>query len=105
MIPITELRVSIEKTASPVGNAVLKTFKFIGKHPWLTIGTATGATLAAKGILSAAEKIHPLHQIYREETKNKILKDQRSLLQQMVESKKEKPITGLKQKLSIPPLT
>jgi len=100
MIPVKEIRTSIEKNAGNTGilwKSIGGTLKLMGKYPKTTI-----ATLLA---LSAAKNIHPLHQIVREETKNKILKDQNLILKEILKSNKKEPIKSREKKLIIPPLT
>lgn len=105
MIPIKEMRKSIEKTAGPAGKAVWKgigsTFKLMGKYPKTTIALAAGTA----GAIALADKIHPLHQMVREETKNKLMKEQNVILKDILRSKKEVAVEPKKKKLITPPLT
>ena len=116
MIPVRELRISLEKSAG-IGDAFARGFrkevpkrksgivsgllKFIYRHPIATIG----AGLATAGTLSLANKLHPLHQMFREETKNVILKDQNKILLDILNQGKKKPTKSTGQKLVVPPLT
>ncbi len=105
MIPVREIRSSIEKTAGPVGKTIWKgiggTLKFMGKHPKSTLG----AIAATAGVVALADKVHPLHQMFREETKNVILKDQNKILLDILKTNKGKPPAAKPQKKIIPPLT
>ena len=105
MIPIRELRMSLEKIAGPVSKSIWKgiggTFKLIGKYP----KTSIGAAAATLGAVTLADKIHPLHQMFREETKNVILKDQNRILLDILNQGKKKPIKSIGQKLVVPQLT
>lgn len=101
MIPINHTRLHMEKNAE-VGSLAWAVIK---KHPFLTVGALGGlGTLAA---LKAAKVVHPLHQIGSEERKRGLMKDQRSLLKEiLLEQKKgnyKKPKS--KQKLIAHPLT
>ena len=105
MIPVSEFRRSLEKTAGPVGKAAWKgiggTLKFMGEWPKTTLG----AVIATAGAVALADKVHPLHQMFREETKNVILKDQNKILLDILKSSKEKPIKPKGQKRVAFPLT
>ena len=96
---------SFEKVSGPIGKAIWDgvggTLKLMGKYPKTTLGLIAGTA----GTVALATKIHPLHQMVREETKNKILKDQNVILSKILESKKEVAAKPKGQKLVIPPLT
>ena len=107
MIPLSVN--SFEKVAGPVSESIWKgigkgisgTFKLIGKYP----KTSIGAAAATLGAVALADKIHPLHQMFREETKNVILKDQNRILLDILNQEKKKPTKSTGQKLVVPPLT
>ena len=105
MIPISEFRKSLEKTAGPVSKAVWNgvggTLKFMGKHPKSTLG----AIAVTAGTVALANKIHPLHQMFREETKNVILNDQNKILLDILKATKDKPVEIKGQKKVVFPLT
>jgi len=70
-----------EKNAGFTADAL----KYLYKHPLQVL-------LPAAGVYSAvqlADKIHPIHQMYREETKNKIMNDQRRALGTIVSQLKK----------------
>ena len=97
MIPVSEIRKSLEKNAGTVRSVA----KYFLKHPWQAIIP----TLAVGGALSIGRSIHPLHQMIREETKNKIIKDQRSILNSILnEQRKSNTPPKSNQKLIVRPL-
>lgn len=106
MIPITEFRKSFEKNAN-VGKTVLKglgkTFSFMGEHPKATL-SALGIALATGGTLAVANKVHPLHQIVREETKSKAIGEQTRILSEILKAQK-KAVAAPGQKLVKPALS
>lgn len=96
MIPLKQTYDSIDKSAS-IGMSVVK---FVKNHPWITLGSI-GAPIAA---LSIADKIHPLHQIASEERKRVLMKDQISILGDILNVQK-KDKEEIKPKLIVPDLT
>jgi len=74
----------LEKEAGIAGVA-----KFMAKHPWPTIIAPIALAASAKLALSMGKSVHPLHQIVREETKNKGMKEQRGILKAILEEQKK----------------
>lgn len=109
MIPVSEFRSSLEKNAGKVGDVTVdaifkgigKLFrgagsavKYLGTHPKTTVGGIAGIYGAMKLsdiITEAAANAHPAHQMYREETKNKMMNDQNRILMELLEEAKKKP--------------
>lgn len=96
----------MEKTAGPVSKAVFDSIggalKLMGKYPKTTLGLMAGTA----GTIALANKLHPLHQMFREETKNRILKDQNVILRNILEQgKRGVAVEPKSQKLIISPLT
>jgi len=75
---------------SGIGSSTLKEMaKFINKNPRTSLGLlvgGAGALYTAGKINSIAKNIHPIHQIAREETKNKLLISQNQMMKALLES-------------------
>lgn len=102
MIEVEHFHNSLKKEAAVIDGILSKGFSFVKNHPWITLGSIVAGSTA----LSAANKVHPLHQIYREETKNKIFKEQNKILLDILHSnKKITPPKKNEDKLLIQPLS
>ena len=98
MIPVKEFGESLEKNAGAAGTVL----KYMAKHPWQFIIPA----LAVGGTLSIGKTVHPLHQIIREETKSRGMKQQRDILSEILnEQKKSNAPAPAAQALKTEPLT
>jgi len=85
MIPLIEIRNGIEKNSGIVESLV----KTIYKYPKTTLGLLAGTAIAGYGS-SIFKKLHPAHQMLREETKRKAMREQRGILKEMLELQKAK---------------
>jgi hypothetical protein len=87
MISVQELK-SFEKQAASIGETVWKgvggTLKLMGKYPKTTLAGILGVA----GTVALADKIHPIHQIVREETKHRGEKEQTNILRGILEAQK-----------------
>jgi len=93
MISITEFKDHLEKNAGAVGKSV----KFLWDHPKSTLA----AVLATGGAISLAKHIHPLHQMFREETKNIGMKKQRKILTEILNEQRKRNNIGMKNQQNI----
>ena len=85
-IPITEFRLSLEKTAANpstakrvggvIGLGVSKALKAMGRHPFITAGVVGGAAAT----IAIADKIESVYHIINEQRKRKIMLKQTNLL-------------------------
>ena len=100
MIPVKEIKECFEKNAgvaAETGKAIGKAIEFmVMKHPRMTLGLMGG--LATGGLaLSLADRLHPAHQMFREETKRKAMGEQSDILRRMLaiqESQNKPPVAG-----------
>ena len=96
-----ESYIKIYKLFKTIWKCIGETLKLMGIYPKSTLGSA----LAIAGTLAIANRLHPAHQMFREETKNKILKDQNKILLKILKKEDKIVAKPKKQKLIIPPLT
>jgi hypothetical protein len=86
MIPIKYIRECFEKDAAVHGEAIKKVYRFVKKHPWLSIG-AVGGTLGAASMISDVSKtVLPTYHILNEQRKHSIMNSQTELLKKINES-------------------
>lgn len=67
----------MEKEAGAVGS----TLKYVAKHPWQILVPV----VTVGGVLSLANKVHPAHQMFREETKRSAMKEQGNTLKEILQ--------------------
>lgn len=90
----------IEKNAGAVSGA----FKFMKNHPYIALGGIGGLTALGVG-LGISKRVHPLHQIVYDTKRNKLIKEQSGILNQMLkEHRRVNPPIIPTQELLTPPL-
>jgi len=106
MLPIKYIKESFEKDAAIHGETIKKVYRFVKKHPWLSIGAvggAVGGTLGAASIISDVSKtILPTYHILNEQRKHGIMNSQTELLKKINESIDKKNSSEKVNKYKIP---
>jgi len=101
MIPLKEIREYLEKDAGILEG----TLKMMYNHPKTTLALL-GAGVIASSLPHLASRIHPAHQILREEQKKRVMKEQTGLLREMLDLQKQNSKPKPKsQKIMTTPLT
>jgi hypothetical protein len=83
MIELKYIIELLEKNAAIHGEAIKKTFKFVKKHPWLTIGGIGLSAGAVSSIGSVSKSILPTYHILNEQRKKGIMDNQTSILKKI----------------------
>ncbi len=108
-IPISELRLSLEKSADQttaktvrgaLGIGISKALKTMGRHPFITAGVIGGAMATT----ALADKILSVYHIANEERKRRIMLGQSKLLSDISNNQMRQSVNSIQQKVYQSPL-
>lgn len=104
MIPITEMRKSLEKNANSASlSSITKVLSFLQKHPLLASSALAAGSIGA-GIVGAAHTFNPFLQMRRDKKKLNVMDEQKKLLSEILREQKGDPSPN-EQRLFVPPLS
>ena len=102
MIQLKYIRKSFEKNASAHGEAIKGVFKFVKKHPFLTIGGVGLAAGSASAIAGVSKSILPTYHILNEQRKKRIMDSQTSILENINNSLNKQNVVAKPNPYTIP---